>query len=208
MTQTGGLIGTIPVTNLVNLQLGANVVTSFPSKSDLGLSVTPAGTAVTFMGYAAPANTLDVSKSNTPAHVDITNGVNGQVVLIYQRDNVELNANGSAQVTRTNAYSGNNGRNAVLGSNGNYFMVGNAGNNGKSVTFAAGTVALTNGSTSVTLSGASITANMYVGTPFSGTNVPTAAYVTGIANSTHFTISAAATGAASGTYVANEGASQ
>ena len=208
MTKTGGLIGTIPVSNLVNIQLGANVVTSFPSKSELGLSVTPAGTAVTFMGYAAPANALDVSNSNTPAHVDITNGVNGQSVLIFQRDIVELNANGSVQVTRTNTYSGNNGRNAALGNNGNYFMVGNAGNNGKSVTFAAGTVALTNGSTSVTLSGASSTANMYVGTPFSGTSVPTGTYVTGITDSTHFTISAAATGAASGSYIANEGAIQ
>jgi hypothetical protein len=87
-------------------------------------------------------------------------------------------------------------------------MVGNAGNNGKSVTFAAGTVNLTSGSTNVTLSGASTTANMYVGTPFSGTNVPTAAYVTAINSPTLFTISAAATGLASGSYKADEGSIQ
>jgi hypothetical protein len=208
MTPAGGLIGTIAVTNLLNSQMGVSVVTSFPSKSELGLSVTPAGNAVTFVGYGAPPNALDVSNANTPGHVDITNGVNGRGTLIYQRDVVELNLSGTGQVTTTNAYSGNNGRNVVLGANGNYLIVGNAGNNGKSATFAAGTVTLANGSASVVLSGASTTANMYVGTPFSGSNIPTGSYVTGITDDTHFTISAAATGTASGSYTANEGAIQ
>lgn len=208
MTVTGGLINTIPVTSVLSSQLGAKVATSFPSKSELGLSFTPGATGVTFMAYGSAANVLDVSNANTPGHVDITNPVNGRGILIYQRDIVELSATGAARVTTTNAYSGNNGRNVVLGSNGNYFMVGNAGNNGKSVTFASGTVTLIPGSAGVSLSGASTAANLYVGTPFSGANVPTGAYIVAIADTTHFTISAPAAGIASGKYIANAGAVQ
>src|SRR5262249_34465949 len=124
-TITGGFISTIPLTSLLFNQNHANVTTSFPSKSEVGLHVTPDNTGITFMAYGAEANKLDVSNANTPGHVDITNLVNGQGVLIYQRDIVELSSNGTALVTTTNAYSGNNGRNVVLGSNGNYFMVGN-----------------------------------------------------------------------------------
>ena len=206
MNGTGGLIGTIPVTNVVFDQHGVNVATSFPSKSELGLSLTPSGTAVTFMAYGAAINSLDVSNSNTPGHVDISNPDNGQGILIFQRDIIELDASGTSLVTTTNAYSGNNGRNTLLGSTGNYYMVGNAGNNGKSITLKAGTVTFTG--TNVSLSGGSTSANIYIGTPFSGTNVPMGAYVTGITDSTHFTISPAATGAASGAYIANAGAVQ
>ena len=208
MTRTGGLISTIPVTSVVFNQLGTKVATSFPSKSELGLNLVPGAGGITFMAYGSPINSLDVSNSNTPGHVDITNPVNGRGILIYQRDIIELSATGAAQVTTTNAYSGNNGRNAVLGANGNYFMVGNAGNNGKSITLAAGTVTLTSGSAGVSLLGSSTTANLYVGTPFSGTNVPTGAYITNISDATHFTISAAATGNAGGKYTANAGAVQ
>ena len=205
MTRTGGLISTIPVNSSL---LGATVATSFPSKSELGLSLTPDGTGVTFMAYGATSNLLDVSNSNTPGHVDNTNSVNGQGILIYQRDIVELHANGTSLVTPTNGYSGNNGRNTVLGSTGNYYTVGNAGNNGKSVTLASGTVSLASGSNSVTLTGASTTANLMAGAPFTGTSIPTGAYITAITNTTQFTISANATGVASGSYVANAGAVQ
>ena len=123
MTITGGLISTIPVTSVVFNQLRANIATSFPSKSDLGLSLTPDASGVTFMAYGSPTNKLDVSNANTPGHVDITNPVNGRGILINQRNIIELSAIGAVQVTTTNAYSGNNGRNVVLGSNGNYFMV-------------------------------------------------------------------------------------
>ncbi len=205
LTTSGNFVSSQNVSSLISTQLGVNVATSFPSKSELGLSLTPDGTAVTFMAYGAAANQLDVSNSNTPGHVDITNPVNGRGVLITQRDVVELNFSGIAQVTTTNTYSGNNGRNVVLGANGNYYMVGNAGNNGSSKTYASG-VSLAG--SNVTLSGTSTTANMFVGTPFSGANVPTGTYVTAITDPTHFTISAAATGAASGSYIANEGAYQ
>ncbi len=108
----------------------SQLVTSFPSKSELGLSVSSDGTAVTFMGYVAPVNTLDVSNSNTPGHVDPTN----PVALTYQRAVGEIDANGNLLVTPVNTYSGNNGRTAVLAANvngsgqSNYYMVGNAGN--------------------------------------------------------------------------------
>jgi len=39
--------------------------------------------------------------------VDITNPVNGQGVLIHQRDIIELSGDGRVQVTTTNTYSGN-----------------------------------------------------------------------------------------------------
>jgi hypothetical protein len=211
LAPSGRLLSTLNVTAAIFRQLGLHVTTSFPSKSELGLSFTPDNSAVTFMAYGAPTNSLDVSNSSTPGHLDITNPVNGQGVLIYQRDIIELNGDGNVQVTTTNTYSGNNGRNAALGSSGYYYMVGNAGNNGKSLKFAAGTVTFTSASAHVTLSGGSATANMYVGTPFSGPNVPIAAYVTAIGSPTDFTISATPLGAsdpASKLYTADEGSYQ
>lgn len=99
-------------------------VSSFASKSELALNVSTDGSAITFMGYKAPVNTLDVSNSNTAAVLDSTNPVSST----YSRAVVQLNlASGSLQSTAVNAYSGNNGRAAVL-ANGTYYMVGNAGN--------------------------------------------------------------------------------
>src|ERR1700693_3849021 len=43
------------------------VLTSFSSKSEIALNLSTDGQAVTFMGYLAPLNALDVSNSNTPA---------------------------------------------------------------------------------------------------------------------------------------------
>jgi hypothetical protein len=211
LAPSGAVLSRMNVTDAISRQLGMDVTTSFPSKSELGLSLTPDNSAVTFIAYGSAANTLDVSNSNTPGHVDITNPVNGQGVLIYQRDVVELDGNGTVEVTTTNTYSGNNGRNVALGLSGYYYLVGNAGNNGKSVKFAAGTVTFTSASTDVTLSDGSTTANMYVGTPFSGPNVPTAAYVTAIDSPTEFTISASTLGASdpvSKNYTADEGSFQ
>ena len=68
ITPSGTLVNTLAVpTGLVT--------TSFPSKSELALNVSTDGKALTFMAYAAPANTLDVSNSNTPAVYDPTNPV-------------------------------------------------------------------------------------------------------------------------------------
>jgi len=102
---------------------GINFANSFSSKSELALNVSADGTSVTFMDYVAPINTLDVSNSNTPNHVDATNPVAGT----FQRAVAQLNANGTLTVSPVNDYTGNNGRAAVL-DNGNYYMVGNGGN--------------------------------------------------------------------------------
>ena len=49
------------------------LVTSFSSKSEIGLHLSHDGKYLTFMGYVAPINVLDVSNSNTPGVVDPTN---------------------------------------------------------------------------------------------------------------------------------------
>jgi uncharacterized protein (TIGR03437 family) len=113
---TGAVINTLPVPPYM-------VTTSFPSKSELALNLSADGTALTFMGYVAPPNTLDVSNANTPAVYDPTNPAGGS----YYRAVVQVGANGAIQVTPTNAYSGNNGRAAML-ANGLYYMAGNDNN--------------------------------------------------------------------------------
>ena len=101
--------------------------TSFSSKSELGLNISQDGKSVTFMGYVAPINQLDVSNSNTSAIVDPTNPVRTST----QRGIGTVNlATGALSVTGINAYSGNNGRNVIL-AGGNYYTVGNAGDSGK-----------------------------------------------------------------------------
>jgi len=99
------------------------VVTSFSSKSELGLNLSTDGSVVTFMGYVTTPNTVDVSNSNTPGVYDPTNPSGGS----YFRAVAQVGANGAIQVTPTNAYSGNNGRAAIL-ANGQYYMVGNSNN--------------------------------------------------------------------------------
>lgn len=100
------------------------ISSSFASKSELALNVSTNGASVSFMGYVAPKNTLDVSNSNTAAVVDATNPIKS----VYARAIVQVDLNsGAMQTTAVNAYSGNNGRAAVL-ANGSYYMVGNAGN--------------------------------------------------------------------------------
>ena len=74
---------------------GINFANSFSSKSELALNVSADGTSVTFMDYVAPINTLDVSNSNTPNHVDATNPVAGT----FQRAVAQLNANGTLTVS-------------------------------------------------------------------------------------------------------------
>ena len=117
LTKAGTWISTLAVDSGL-------VTSSFASKSELALNLSTDGTAITFMGYKAPKNALDVSNSNTAAVFDSTNPVTSTV----QRAVVQVNLNsGSVQVTGVDAYSGNNGRAAVL-ANGSYYMVGNAGN--------------------------------------------------------------------------------
>jgi hypothetical protein len=108
---------------------GNRIVTSFPSKSEIGLNLSTDGRVVTFMGYLAPINALDVSNSNTPAVVDPTN----PVPTSFYRVVAEVDAQGRFRFTKTNAYSGNNGRAAILNNKDGanvVYMSGNAGNGG------------------------------------------------------------------------------
>ncbi len=106
---------------------GNRIVSSFPSKSEIALNLSTDGRIVTFMGYLAPLNALDVSNSNTPAVVDPTNPVPSS----FYRVVAEVDAHGRFRFTKTNAYSGNNGRAAILNNKDGanvVYMSGNAGN--------------------------------------------------------------------------------
>ena len=132
ITPSGSLLNSLEVPNnsMNNVHTGTDqIVTSFSSKSEMALNLSTDGTLLTFMGYVAPINTLDVSNSNTPGVVDPTNPVGTNVF----RAVATVDRNGKFTFTETNAYSGNNGRAAVLNnSNGaNFFYTaGNAGNGG------------------------------------------------------------------------------
>ena len=115
--------------NTLNVTDWTGIVTSFSSKSEIALNFSTSGNALTFMGYKAPINTLDVSNSNTPSHVDPSNPVAAR----YQRAIVQIGGNHGSRilVTPVNSYSGNNGRVAILNDNYKqniYYTVGNAGN--------------------------------------------------------------------------------
>jgi hypothetical protein len=105
---------------------GDQVVTSFPSKSEIALNLSTDGQIVTFMAYLAPLNALDVSNSNTPAVVDPTNPVPGS----FFRVAAEVDTHGHFRFTKTNAYSGNNGRAAILNNKNGANVVYTAGNAG------------------------------------------------------------------------------
>jgi hypothetical protein len=101
------------------------MVTSFSSKSELALDLSTDAQSVTFMGYLAPINALDVSNANTPAVVDPTNPVPGQTYRVV----AQVDPKGKFRFTETNAYSGNNGRAAILNAvDGVLYAAGNAGN--------------------------------------------------------------------------------
>jgi hypothetical protein len=110
---------------------GNQVLTSFSSKSEIALNLSTDGRVVTFMGYLAPLDALDVSNSNTPTptEVDPTNPVPGS----FSRVVAAVDAHGHFQFTKTNAYSGNNGRAAILNNKNGanvVYTAGNAGNGG------------------------------------------------------------------------------
>jgi hypothetical protein len=105
----------------------SELVTSFSSKSELALNLSPDGRYVSFVGYVAAPDTLDVSNANTPGVIDPTNPVPGA----YYRAVAQLSAGGQFQFTETNAYSGDNGRAAITADVGGrelIYAAGNAGN--------------------------------------------------------------------------------
>jgi hypothetical protein len=105
----------------------SEMVTSFSSKSELSVNRSTSGRELTFMGYVAPLDGIDVSNSNTPAVVDPTNPVSSQ----NYRAVGALSGSGRLSFTETNAYSGNNGRAAIANDSGGrpvIYTAGNAGN--------------------------------------------------------------------------------
>ncbi|MGH8778769.1 hypothetical protein [Paraburkholderia sp.] len=127
VTPSGERVSSLEVPNSLQGQSGEDqLVTSFSSKSELGLHLSTDGRYLTFMGYVAPVNTLDVSNSNTPGAVDPTNPV-GQS---FYRAVARVDRNGHFRFTETNAYSGNNGRSAILNNRNGQDIVYTAGNAG------------------------------------------------------------------------------
>jgi hypothetical protein len=145
MTPLGALVGTLEVPNSTQNGVPATkdqLVTSFSSKSELALNLSTDGSVLTFLGYVAPVNSIDVSNTNTPAIFDPTNPVTGSTF----RAVALLDQHGKFKFTLTNAYSGNNGRAAILHNGGGanaIFTAGNAGNGANpqpaGVILAAGT---------------------------------------------------------------------
>jgi hypothetical protein len=117
------------------------VVTSFSSKSELGLHIghDRDGLHLIFVAYASPGvGALDVSNSDAVAGQDPTNPVTFAFGAGYafHRTIVALDERGELSYTPTINYGGNNGRSALLGRNGLYYSVGNA-NNGNATAFGA-----------------------------------------------------------------------
>ena len=117
------------------------VVTSFPSKSELGLHLAQDkhGSHLVFVGYAGPdVGALDASNSDAVPGQDPTNPVTFAFGNNYafHRTIVSLDDDGHLVYTPTINYGGNNGRSALLGSNGLYYTVGNS-NNGNAAAFGA-----------------------------------------------------------------------
>ncbi len=130
ITPNGTTLSTIEVPNSTQNGVPATkdqLVTSFSSKSELALNLSTDGQSLTFEGYVAPVNALDVSNTSTPLAPDPTNPVAGAAY----RAVAVLDAHGKFKFTETNAYSGNNGRAAILANvNGQdlIYTAGNAGN--------------------------------------------------------------------------------
>src|SRR5262249_20102611 len=72
-------------------------------------------------------NAIDISNSNTPAIFDSTNPVPGSAYRVV----AQVDQKGKFRFTKTNMYSGNNGRAAILNAAANVvYTAGNAGNGG------------------------------------------------------------------------------
>ncbi len=103
-------------------------VTSFSSKSELALNLSPERRYVSFMGYVAKPGMLDVSNANTPGVIDPGNGDKGP----YYRVVAQLDRRGRFTFTETNAYSGDNGRAAITNDEHGRDLIYAAGNAGQS----------------------------------------------------------------------------
>jgi hypothetical protein len=136
MTLSGRALTTVSVP-------ASQVVTSFSSKSELGLHVDNQwyGPVLSFVGYGgAGVGALDASDSDAVAGQDPTNPVTcffGSNYA-YPRTVVSVSQDGGIAYTPTVAYGGNNGRSALFSPDaGTYFTVGNS-NNGDTTSYNQG----------------------------------------------------------------------
>jgi hypothetical protein len=117
----------VPNSSLRNTRSESNqLVTSFSSKSEIGLHLSTDGKLLSFMGYVSPIDAIDVSNSNTPGAIDPTNPVG----ISTYRAVATVNRSGKFTFTETNAYSGNNGRSAIFNNTNGanfFYTAGNAG---------------------------------------------------------------------------------
>jgi hypothetical protein len=121
LSPTGSLINSLEVPN--SSQNGVpptkdQMVGSFSSKSEVAINLSTDG---------QPIDALDVSNSNTPGVVDPTNPVSEQNFRVV----AQVDQKGKFRFTKTNAYSGNNGRAAILNNTNGanvLYTAGNAGN--------------------------------------------------------------------------------
>ncbi len=142
---------TISANGVYNVTAATGVATSFASKSEGALNLSPDGHTLSFVDYYTAPNVLDVSNSNTPGIVEPGNYTANPTA----RTVVNLDNNANAQVLQTNAYPGNNGR-AAIDVNGTIYLAGNSGN-------ASGSAAVTGagGIQSFTPASATTTAGAY-----------------------------------------------
>jgi len=130
LTPFGFPVSSLEVPNSSQRFIGPHsdqMVSSFSSKSEVALNLSTDKHFVTFMGYLAPVDTIDVSNSNTPGVVDPTNPVTSS----FYRVVAQVDRHGRFRFTKTNAYSGNNGRAAIVNNNNGTDLIytsGNAGN--------------------------------------------------------------------------------
>jgi hypothetical protein len=127
----GDFVQSLEVPNSTQRGIGPTsdqAVTSFQSKSELSINLSVDHRAVTFLGYFAPVAALDVSNSNTPSVIDPTNADTANATY---RVFADVDQFGHFHFTKTNAYSGDNGRAAILNDAGGanvHYGSGNAGN--------------------------------------------------------------------------------
>jgi hypothetical protein len=132
LTPWGQHIGTIPVPD-------NDLVTSFSSKSELALNLSPEGKYLSLVGYVAQPGAVDVSNANTPGVIDPGNGDVGP----FYRVVAQLDRWGHWTFTETNAYSGDNGRAAITNDENGQDLLYTAGNAGQSSRPPANVVAST-----------------------------------------------------------------
>jgi hypothetical protein len=107
------------------------IATSFSSKSEGAINFSTNGQDLSFLGYNAPLNALDISNSDTPLAPDMTNPDKEGP---YNRVAADLSSDGNWSFTLSNSFSGDNGRSALLNNDlGIFYAAGNSNNGGTAV---------------------------------------------------------------------------